>query len=212
MKEIYAALAKAQSEFKTLKKNATANAGKFSYNYVTLDALIEMLRAPLAKHNLGFFQKVEKINEVTCVTTTVFHSSGESFDVSYPMTMNFKDMQQLGSVTTYARRYGLQSAFGVFAEEDNDAADVKHTPNQTATNQSTNVKKGPSNPQIKRLFAIAKKAGIDSNEVTEMVKTRFGVQSLHDLTRDQYDKVCAGLEQVSQPKQISEDDIPDPPF
>ena len=35
------------------------------------------------------------------------------------------DMQKLGSAITYARRYGLQSLCGIFAEVDDDGAMAK---------------------------------------------------------------------------------------
>ena len=61
--------------------------------------------------------------------TIVFHESGESFATHTPMLEAHGKMQDIGSVQTYARRYGLQNALGIATEEDTDCT---HEMRQTA--------------------------------------------------------------------------------
>lgn len=53
----------------------------------------------------------------------------------------------------------------------------------------------PSEKQMKRMFAIAKKAGYDSEALHTLVAKLFGgITSLDDLTREQYNMICGDSE------------------
>jgi hypothetical protein len=52
--------------------------------------------------------------------------------------------------------------------------------------------------QIQRLFAIAKTVGRDENAVHEYVKKAFNRDSVKDLTKSEYDKVCEALEKAKK--------------
>lgn len=191
MEHIYAALIKAQSEFKPIIKNATANTGTFSYSYMTLDALLDAVKPGLSKNDLGIIQNiVTDENKKMFVNTKVIHKSGEFIDNTCPVIGNVIDMQKLGSAITYARRYGLQSMLGIFAESDDDGAATKHMPsNQNQRPQANVQRSGVSAAQVSRLHALRKNANIDIIDFQAFLETK-NIKDVAHLSRNQYDAIC----------------------
>lgn len=126
-KKIFSQLRKAQMEFKDLKKDAVNPF--FKSKYASLASVLDSVMEPLNKNGLSLTQSVIG-NEIV---TTVFNEDGESIKSSYPYVIPKKvvevgkgnfvyedetDPQALGKVTTYVRRYGLQLALGLVAEDD----------------------------------------------------------------------------------------------
>ena len=115
---------------------AAVKSGKnpaFKSNYATLEAVIEAVEQA---HQFGlcFMQHIEYergVNGETLafVRTVVIHApSGQTNDQTVvPIFLGkaHNPMQALGSGITYAKRYGLQSAFGLPSEDDDaDGANV----------------------------------------------------------------------------------------
>jgi len=68
------------------------------------------------------------------------------------------------------------------------------TPSEEMIDKKQNDKKAAdtrviSEPQMKRLFAIAKGVGLDFNVLNDYVK-HVGFGKVDDITRDQYEKIC----------------------
>lgn len=133
---IYTALAKAQGEFQINSKNQEVTVcsqkdgkwTKYSYKYLTLAGIIEIIRKPFAKNGLSFLQfpTVRKEGNATTVIirTVIAHESGDTIEneLSLPVTIGgrISDAQAIGSAITYARRYSLQSLVGISADEEDD--------------------------------------------------------------------------------------------
>lgn len=92
----------------------------------------------------------------------------------------------LGSGLTYAERYFILKFFQ--APTDADDPDKRNTSDRSKGN-----KKGLSEAQIKRLYAISKKAGYDNNKIVQLVMTKYN-KPIEQLTKEEYDHVCNGLE------------------
>lgn len=107
---------------------------QFRTKYVTLDALLDEVRAVLAKHDLGVSQPVvtdepEKIG----VQTLVFHSSGHVFDFGKLLfKTNGLNAQQISSAVTYGRRISLASAMGIAPDLDDDGKAASASPAKPA--------------------------------------------------------------------------------
>jgi len=125
-----AALTKALSSFQgeiTDPKKSTAGYG---YRYATLDQVLSIVRPLLAKNGLALTQMIstrwEGEREWVRATTRVMHESGEWMEstLSLPVEQmkGMSHAQAVGSIITYARRYSIQAAVGIAAEEDTDAA------------------------------------------------------------------------------------------
>lgn len=100
-----------------------------------------------------------------------------------------------GSALTYSERYFLLKYFGLPTDDDDPDA------NDTGGKKPTPPKKGTlSDAQVKRLYAIASKAGIAKEKVSEQIKKVFNKDSVSDLTKAEYDKVCNGYENKAKGK------------
>lgn len=119
IKEIATALAKAQSEFEGIIKDASNPF--FKSKYATLDNIVTTVKPVLAKYGLSVSQGNEPTESGIIVTTLLMHTSGEWLrsELSMPVVKN--DPQGYGSAITYGRRYAYSAILGVATEEDDDA-------------------------------------------------------------------------------------------
>lgn len=120
------ALIKAQGEFPALPKDSSAGAGKFSYKYLSLPALMDLVTPILGQNKLGITQPTRQADGGVCVETVLLHESGqwisgETFIPAGSGDNRASLAQAYGSGITYARRYGLLSLLGVVADDDDDA-------------------------------------------------------------------------------------------
>jgi hypothetical protein len=117
-----AALAKAQEEIKNPALDSKNP--HFGNRYASLGAHLESIRVPFARNGLALTQHLGMPEGVSGfgVTTVISHSSGEwiSSTVSMPMPDRAK-AQDLGSMTTYLRRYAIAAVAMLTGEEDDDA-------------------------------------------------------------------------------------------
>ena len=114
-----AAMATAQGEMKPAIKDATNP--HFKSKYADLASVFEAVRAPFKNNGLSVWQELGNADGGVTVTTRLVHKTGEwvEFGPLY-VPAGKQDAQGLGSAATYARRYGLASALGVCADEDDD--------------------------------------------------------------------------------------------
>jgi hypothetical protein len=119
---LHKALAKAQSEFKTITKDSTAKAGSFTYSYASLDSILEEILPIL--HNNGLYVSQSPINdgERVGVETKIIHAeTGEMLEGKFTLKLDKDTPQGAGSAITYAKRYAIQSMLGLNFEVDTDA-------------------------------------------------------------------------------------------
>lgn len=97
----------------------------FKSKYADLTSIIEAIKPPLIRHGLFFTQRCQPSEDGVSVETVLHHSAGEkeSLGTLY-VPANKRDAQGFGSALTYARRYALQTAFGVPTEDDDGNAAV----------------------------------------------------------------------------------------
>jgi hypothetical protein len=123
VKNIVAALAKAQGEFPPIHKDkevvvTTKSGGKYSFRYAPLETVMEKVRPVLSTNGIAIMQHVTE----THVQTFLLHVSGEwlSSPKMKIMTDEAGGMQAMGSAITYAKRYTLCAMLGVVADDDDD--------------------------------------------------------------------------------------------
>lgn len=216
---LFSAWAKAAAEFPDIPKNKTAKimykdrSGSFTYDYSDLETMIKTLRPVLGKYGLFVTQSIEG----TDVVTTICHSSGASLNSLFPICPASKP-QDWGVNATYAKRYGYKQALGIEAgEEDTDAAQsrddaasfsiqqkppkpqsttasppVRAIPNFAPSSAKPSANQGPSEKQIKRIYAIAKGQGWDQMYTRAFVIAQTGLKC-EELPRNKYDEICEVL-------------------
>lgn len=90
-----------------------------------------------------------------------------------------------------AFKYALFQVFCIPTEEMKDPD--SNTPEPSTPVQDSNKKL--SEAQIKRLYAIAIKAGYDATKVVKGILSRYNCKP-EDMTKKQYDEVCSGYEKL----------------
>lgn len=123
-KELFAALAKAQSEFLEIKKSEDGQIGNQKFKYADLDQLIKATRPALTKHDLAVIQLLNTEDGDNFVTTLLVHSSGQS--ISSKIVISRADcvrVQDFGKASSYLRRYGYSSILCLAADSDLDSPD-----------------------------------------------------------------------------------------
>ena len=197
MKSLFAALAKAQSEFKPIKKDQKG----YNYKYADINSILEVIRPILSKHEIAIVQMPIFDNDRLVLQTLMAHSSGESIEFKTPILLEeskgMNKAQSFGSATSYARRYALVSCLSLEMEDDDGRGAGTYKPSISMNSPSAST---ISEPQKKRLFALAK--NLSKTEVETILK-KHGFESSKDITRDAYEKICLAVQTASEMKNAS---------
>ncbi len=114
---ISAALVAAQKSIGAASKSA-ANPF-FKSKYADLGSVMEACKGPLLDQGIAVLQLVGKDESGPYLDTVLMHSSGEWISDKMPIVCaKQNDPQAMGSAISYARRYALQSACFIPAEDD----------------------------------------------------------------------------------------------
>jgi hypothetical protein len=127
MKQIAAALVKAQREFGPALK--TSSNPHFKSRYADLAACVEAVMDGLNNNGIMLMQHCHESDSGVIVETVFVHESGEIFSAGklhVPATKH--DAQGYGSALTYARRYSLMAACGIAPEDDDGNAASRKAP------------------------------------------------------------------------------------
>lgn len=129
MKQIIAALLKAQKEMGNAVKNGTNP--HFKSKFADLNSVREAVIPLLNENGILVLQPMVNMEGNEYVKTILLHDSGETIESFTKIVCKAQnDPQALGSAITYARRYGLQSLVCIGAE-DEDATQASKTPKLT---------------------------------------------------------------------------------
>jgi len=118
--ELAAALAKAQAEIGSVKKDA-ANPF-FRSVYSTLANVWETVKPALTKHGLSVVQMPGSDERGYYVQTQLMHGSGQWIRSTTYMKPAKEDPQGIGSLISYARRYALQAMVMACPDDDDGEA------------------------------------------------------------------------------------------
>jgi|ERR1051326_8217379 predicted aconitase len=135
--QLITALAKAQGEMSSASKDSKG----YNYKYADLASVWEACRGPLSHNGLAITQ-IETQNETGDILVTILgHSSGQWIRSIMPIRVKqssgkTNELQEMGSVLTYLRRYSLSAIVGVAPAEDDDGVTAS---SYVAGNNSMNV-------------------------------------------------------------------------
>ena len=121
MQELVKALIKAKRNFKPIERNARA----YNYKYSPLDVVIAATQDYLSDEGLVVIQSLASLvnsngqNEIG-VRTILAHESGESTDSAFYIIPEKKDIQSIGSMITYMRRYSYLAILGLAPVDEDD--------------------------------------------------------------------------------------------
>lgn len=189
---IIAALATALPKLEGAKKNA--NNPHFKSKYADLGSVINALE-PIKDHGLWFIQISKERDNGACFETVIIHgpsnsqmSMGETF-----VPADRANAQGFGSAQTYARRYGLLSAFGLATEDDdgNAASQTPAKPRQQANPADTG-------PLTDAQWGIISDLIGQTNTDAKAFCTAFKIKSVKELPAAQFDRARAMLNKKLQ--------------
>ncbi|MDA1338069.1 MAG: ERF family protein [bacterium] len=90
----------------------------FRNKYASLESVIKTVRSS-SKFGLTFTQEMDFEGDISFVRTVMMHSSGEMrISRTKIVSKDPNDPQKQGSAISYAKRYGLQSIFGLPSDDD----------------------------------------------------------------------------------------------
>lgn len=168
------------------KENAAFKAGGKVSKYADLGAVIDAIKPALIKHGLFFIQRPVPSEGGIAVETIVGSANGETMNLGTTFVpVNKSDAQAYGSGMTYARRYGLQTGFGVPTEDDDGNAAVA----------GGHIQKGAVSPPQQPAFITDAQLGelqllLDHLNVPVAEVLKIGkINSLADLGADRFDGV-----------------------
>lgn len=205
MKEIAAALVKAQKGFGPALKTSTNPA--FRSKYASLENCIEAVIDSLNDNGIMLMQPTHLCEDGVIIETMFLHESGEQLSAGrlhVPATKH--DAQGYGSALSYARRYSLLAACGIAAEDDDGNSASKQMLARAAPARAAQEAKAPASIEGKdtdwQLKIVAKPDGnhgewsqlvIDATALQmQQVKTEADVMNLFKTNRNIYDEVKAG--------------------
>ena len=90
----------------------------FKNTYASLESVIKTVRTA-SQFDLTFTQEMDFEGDISFVRTVMMHSSGERrISRTKIVSKDPNDPQKQGSAISYAKRYGLQSIFGLPSDDD----------------------------------------------------------------------------------------------
>lgn len=178
MKNIAAALVKAQKKFSPALKSSTNP--HFKSKYADLSACVEAVIDALNDNGIALIQRTHECESGVMVETVFMHESGEVFEAGkLHVPASKQDPQGYGSALTYARRYSLMASCGIAPEDDDGNAASK--PKVTSLTESAvcdflaSIHTADSMEALKKAFSTAFRAAdhigdTKAKDVFEMAK------------------------------------------
>jgi hypothetical protein len=174
------ALAESQVEFPAVVADKEVSAGKYSYKYAPLEDIIKALRPVLSKHGLlvTWETSVTTYGDgmMVNVATILWHpASGGSLRADLGHIAGGTNVQDLGKVVSYLRRYGVVCVTGmVVASEDDDPASVG------ARRDSANGRKAVATISDEQAQALLAKLNENDLDVGAL-KAHYGLKPGDDI-------------------------------
>jgi hypothetical protein len=172
--ELATALAKAQAELVSAKKDSRGH----GYNYSDLATVIEEARKVLPKHGLSFSQLVGSGDtDRVSVNTILLHSSGQFISseasIKIPDMRGVNDTQKAGAALSYLRRYSLQAILGMASEDTDASTDSRPIADAKVVTQASTqaVQSAPPKLTDEQAKATAKAPSFSRNKTTSTAKS-----------------------------------------
>ena len=198
MKNILMKLNKIQVELKAPK----GQFNKFgNYNYRSCEDILEALKPLLEKYKaaINITDEIAVVGDryyIRAIATLYDIESGESIDAMAfareDESKKGQDLSQLtGSTSSYARKYALNGLLAIDDTKDSDTTN-KHGKDENKQDKKTENNEFISQPQQKRLFAIAK----SNAELVKGVIKNYGHESTSTIKKQEYQAICDDIEHL----------------
>lgn len=174
--ELAAALAAAQGEFSTVKKDSENPF--FKSKYADLSAVVKTAAPVLAVHKLAVSQFISTTvdgegNLVDTLTTWLIHQSGQYINDTMRLRLTKEDAQGQGSAITYARRYSYMAVLGLVADEDDDG-------NKASTPKATTPYRAATKAPVQAVIPVDDEHGAMDDDVVAKLGTAIKLKGITD--------------------------------
>jgi len=184
-KELFMALAKAQSEMKIAGCNSENP--YFKSKYADLADIVRASRPALTKNGLCVIQQILISDDGASVLHTVLaHASGQSIDSTMRILPIKNDIQSFASYMTYCRRYSYASICGVVVGDEDDerqlvakgtALNTKYNPKEESIEVVTKEQLDEINYELAEYPDIAEQVleGLKLQNLANMPKSKYSI-------------------------------------
>lgn len=195
------AIAAAKAEIPSIRKNRTVDftsqKGRTHYRHEDLAEIARTVDPILSKHGLSYRYRTAQDARTVTVTCILSHRDGYSEETTLSAASddsgNKNHIQAVGSAATYLQRYTLKMAIGLAASDDDDGKAADGRPKQ--------------DPMSQEDFTILRERidaqGVDAAQVEDFLAKKFGVDSLHELTRDQQQAALSMIRKREQARVVA---------
>lgn len=215
-KNIYAAFADFVAEIPSFSKDGRNP--HFNSEYVTFDSIMAVIKPLALKQGLYVWHRTEcEVTDgglvIVKVTPVVSNAKGEHIEGGTMANIVTNNVQQVGSVTTYLKRYSISSLLGIAADVDDDgesnrqfvenAKDYEKAAVKNYTAKATASKPGGiTADQQTEIRALIKEQALDretfAGRMAEILPKRAG-QNLTNLTKLEAQTLIDGLKATVDP-------------
>jgi len=218
--QLNAALAKAKAEIPTILANRnvkipTKSGREISFTYAELEEIQPKITPTLSACGLAIAHQMIFIETRYCLLSSLRHESGEQIDSVFPLSNDFNDPKEIGTQISYGRRYNTLCLLDITVVEPNsqDFQEIKRKiareirQEAGLTQKPSNGKEGSilhdmsgvsgvmtiTEPQAKRLWAIAKNELKLSESDVRSVLAGFHLERTADIPAQKYDDVIQAM-------------------
>lgn len=191
LKELFASLAKAQSEMRVA--GMSSENPYFKSRYADLSELVRASRPALTKYGLSVIHQILPNDDGQMILHCILaHASGQYISTRMRILPGKNDIQSLGSYISYLKRYSYAAITGVItSDEDDDGERAMVDSRETATKATAiNTKYNPressretiSKDQLDELeYELAQ-----YSDIAEMVLDGLKIQALADMPKSKF--------------------------
>jgi hypothetical protein len=177
MKNIYKALKEFQKNELKAKKNQNSHFG----SYADLESVWQTIRKPLTENGLSISQSIILIDNVQCLETVLQHESGEDLKSVMKLDFQVRNVQALGALITYARRYSICALLGIVSDPDLDSTQ------KIETCEFTKDEPKLTHHQIEILKSLCVESSWEQGLLGHL-----GLKSLSDVKQSRFE-ACKGM-------------------
>lgn len=200
LKELHAALAQAQAEFRIARPSKENN--YFKMKYESLEDVVRASRPALAKNGLSVkWTQSIAADSGSVLTCTLAHSSGQQIESSVRILPGKNDPRSFSSEVEYLKRMLYSGITGVVADDDDDAEmamtefrdeDEKGTALNAKYNPKENLRLTISPEQLEELnYELA-----EYPDLAEQVLKQLHLKYLADMPKEKYKVAMDRIRQI----------------
>lgn len=199
---IYSKLLHCRAELRKMDIKKSGYNTYSNFTYYELKDFIGPIMDLCLTYNL--FTEVTFDLDVAKLTVTNIDNTDEKIVFTSPMSSAkltaCHEIQNLGAVETYERRYLYMTAFEIVEPDILDGTSGKEK--NTLQGKSSGAARKISDKQVKVLFAKGYAKGYDFEKVKKQVKKTYNLDRVEDMTVEQFENLCEKYDSLPDEPQI----------